>query len=150
MALTAKIWRHRELVFFITIVVVIMLTKFIILPAATGTDVPVAVVEGKSMFPLLREGDVVFIKKVGSRDIKVGDIIVYEYNGKYIIHRVIEVIHYNNRVYYVTKGDNNPIADPYYKPGVPYSKVKGKVIGFGDNNVFKIPYIGYYTLWVTR
>ncbi|WFO76330.1 signal peptidase I [Desulfurococcaceae archaeon MEX13E-LK6-19] len=136
--------------FFIAIVIIILATRFIILPAVTGTDVPIAVVEGKSMFPLLREGDIVFIKKVSPEDIHVGDVIVYEYRGKYIIHRVIKVIHQNGKTYYVTKGDNNFVIDPYYEPGVPYDKVKGKVVEIGDNTVLKIPYIGYYTLWINK
>lgn len=133
----------------VLVLVILLILRFIVLPAVTGTDIPIAVVEGKSMFPTLREGDLVFIVKTPPNRIHEGDIIVYEYHGKYIVHRVIEVIKEGDTYYYVTKGDNNPIPDPYYKPGVPYGKVKGKVFSIGDS-VFKLPYIGYYAIWFNR
>ncbi len=120
-----------------------------ILSYTTGSDTPIAVVKGYSMFPLLREGDIVFAYKPAPSDIHVGDIIIYKsIDGKLIIHRVIKVVIEDNRYYYITKGDNNPIPDyPEFRgPGIPYERVEGVVIKI-NNATFKIPYLGYLSLW---
>ena len=62
---------------------------------------------GSSMMPLLRDGDVVFIKKIKFQKIKVNDIICIAKNGKIFTHRVI----YKTKGYVITKGDNNNISD---------------------------------------
>ncbi len=128
-------------------IIFIIIARYYILPSVLHTDVPIAVVEGKSMFPVLREGDIVFAYKPPPNEIREGDVIIYEHKGRYIIHRVIEVIKQDDRYYYVTKGDNNLFKDMYYVPGVPYEYVKGKVFEL-DGFVFKIPYIGHFTLWI--
>lgn len=100
----------------------------------TGT-LTLAVVEGKSMEPLLWTGDVVIVYKSG--EIKVGDVVIYEGRGNYVIHRVIEV---RNNCYLI-KGDNNPLPDGC----IPKELIKGKVLSIGDS-VIKIPGVGYLTL----
>ena len=107
-------------------------------------EIPIAVVKGQSMLPLLREGDLVIITKVNNpSDIKVGDVVVYRNPvGKLIIHRVIMVWKAGNEYYYITQGDNNMFPD---YPKVAYSSIVGKVFNLG-NSVFKIPYIGHLLL----
>lgn len=129
---------------FLSILAVIVLT---IIARTYLADIPVAVVKGNSMLPLLREGDIVFIVKANPSEIKEGDVIVFwtPNNATLIIHRVIKVMWSKNTAYYITKGDNNPFEDKYYSIGVPYSKVVGKVASIG-NSVYKIPYIGHLAL----
>jgi len=121
-----------------------------ILTAITGCEVPVAVVEGYSMYPLLREGDVVFAYRASPEQIKPGQIIIFEgVGGKLIIHRVIDVKRVGERFYYVTKGDNNQIPDIIHFSsglGIPYERVKGVVVSV-DNAVVKTPYLGYLSIW---
>ncbi len=132
----------------ITVLVLSIFSKPI-LEVVTGSQAPIAVVDGYSMFPVLRMGDIVFSYKCPPQDIHVGDIIIYRgIDGKLIIHRVIKVIIRDGEYYYVTKGDNNPIED-YFEftgPGVPYSRVVGKVFDI-NGAVFKIPYLGYVSIW---
>ncbi|MEM3346409.1 MAG: signal peptidase I, partial [Desulfurococcaceae archaeon] len=91
-------------------------------------EIPLAVVKGESMFPLLREGDLVIIVRVKPEDIGVGDIIVFRTpNGRLVVHRVIDVVEVDGRKYYVTMGDNNRVRDVYYPVGVPYDRVIGKL-----------------------
>ncbi len=133
------------------IIAVLVLSIFSkpILAVVTGSQAPIAVVDGYSMFPILRMGDIVFSYKCPPQDIHVGDIIIYRgIDGKLIIHRVIKVIVRDGEYYYVTKGDNNPIED-YFEftgPGVPYQRVVGKVFDI-NGAVFKIPYLGYVSIW---
>ncbi len=101
-----------------------------------------AVVEGRSMEPLLQTGDLVFVIKASPDNIHVGDVVVYKRpNGEYVIHRVIEIIGNGDSMLVVTKGDNNPVPDG----NIPIDWVAGKVVAIGGN-VIKIPGIGYITL----
>lgn len=120
-----------------------------ILTIVTGSSTPLAVVEGYSMFPLLREGDLVFAYRPPPNDIHVGDIIIYKsLTGQLIIHRVIKVAVYNGEYYYVTKGDNNigPDLSQFRGPGISYDRVEGKIVTL-NGYVFKIPYLGYLSIW---
>ena len=117
-----------------------------------------AVVEGRSMEPLLHSGDLVFL--LSDRDPIVGDVVVYRDNmGRFIIHRVIAVYEVNGLTCYVIKGDNNVIPDMgdpedcikpvnvegYSSYGVPRERIVGVVISI-DGNPIKIPYVGGLTL----
>jgi signal peptidase len=109
----------------------------------------IAVVSGSSMEPILSTGDVVFISPVRSpSEIGLGDVIVYKsQGGRYIIHRVINIISIGGKTYFITKGDNNPIPDTfgYGYPGVPFENIVGKVVSI-SGGVVKIPYIGIISL----
>ncbi len=94
-----------------------------------------AVVEGRSMEPLLWTGDVVMIYK--SDDIRVGDVVIYAGFRGYIIHRVIEA----RDNCYVIKGDSNPAPDGC----IPKELILGKAVSL-RGSVVKIPGIGYLTL----
>jgi len=152
-AYTGQKFLSKESLIKIAVVVAVIaigLNSRAILTAITGCEVPVAVVEGYSMYPLLREGDVVFAYKAPPEQIKPGQIIIFEgIGGKLIIHRVIDVKRVGDRFYYVTKGDNNQIPDIMHFSsgiGIPYERVKGIVVSV-DNAVVKIPYLGYLSIW---
>jgi len=139
-----------------------------VLKFALKTQVPLAAVASGSMLPTLERGDLVVVRGASANDIHVGDIIVYKScQGPLIIHRVIAVVKEGRNYYYVTKGDNNPDSDFFLGqfvdcktgtplPGVPYSRVEGKVVTVGGY-VLKVPYLGYVALlafpflwWVSR
>ncbi|MET1159971.1 MAG: signal peptidase I [Thermoprotei archaeon] len=134
------------------IVVVIGLNMRTILVFLTGSSSPIAVVRGYSMYPLLREGDLVFAYKPPPYAIREGDIIIYRsVRGALIIHRVVEVKVIDDKYYYVTKGDNNSLPDYMEftgpgKVGIPYDRVEGVVLSIGGY-AFKIPYLGYLSIW---
>lgn len=58
-----------------------------------------------------RPGDVLIIKGVPEDELKVGDIIVFTYEGQPvpIIHRIVFI---DKDGYPYTKGDHNPVIDP--------------------------------------
>jgi len=128
--------------------VIILLIAVNIVSLLSGQSY-VAVVSGTSMEPILSTGDVVFILPVKSpSEISLGDVIVYKsQSGRYIIHRVINMVSAGDKAYFVTKGDNNPIPDTfgYGYPGVPFENVVGKVVSIGGS-VLKIPYVGVISL----
>lgn len=88
-----------------------------------------------------RPGDVILIKGVPTEELKVGDVIVFTYEGQPvpIIHRIIQI---DKDDYPYTKGDHNPVLDPdckLFEKNIDYcwkrTSIKGKA-------VFWIPFLG--------
>lgn len=66
----------------------------------------------ESMAPTIERGDAVIVKKIRSiDDLKGGEVIAFNSNGKEIVHRFIEVRDDNGKICYVTKGDANANSD---------------------------------------
>lgn len=91
-----------------------------------------------SMYPEIKVGDAVLIKKCSPNDIEVQDIIEYQMEGYTVIHRVIEIYQEDGEFFFITKGDNND--DPDSIP-VRESQLIGKAI-------YKIPYIAIPAVWL--
>lgn len=95
------------------------------------------VLSGPSMRPKIVAGDLVITKEVLIEDIKVGDIIKFYQDGRFVVHRVVEIQKdEGTTVTFITKGDNMPEADP---PVRDY-QVKGKVVAI-------VPKAGYVSIW---
>ncbi len=59
--------------------------------------------KGISMLPMLRpERDVFTVARIDDRRLKENDVILFKRNGRYILHRIVEV--YDD--HYTTMGDN--------------------------------------------
>ena len=72
-------------------------------------------VKTQSMSPEIPEKSYILVRQATASDIKVGDVIVFissdpSIAGSYNTHRVLEV---NESGEFVTKGDNNLVADQY-------------------------------------
>lgn len=92
-----------------------------------------------SMKPKLHKGDLIFAKETKSTNIKINDIIVYRTkNNTITTHRVTNIKKANNKLCFITKGDNNNVID---KELVNEDKIEGRY-------VFKIPYIGNILLFI--
>lgn len=117
------------------------------------------VVVSGSMEPVFYRGDVVVIQKanflglseMNTSQLNVGDIVIYDatWFPEPVIHRIIyKGTTPDGRLYYQTKGDNNPSPDPVV---VYPEQVQAKVINFGQNSgqsPFVIPQIGQITIWI--
>ncbi len=56
-----------------------------------GNDVEVRC-KGTSMTPFLRDGiDIVVLSPCDKKELKKGEIVLFRYNGKYLLHRIIKV-----------------------------------------------------------
>ena len=106
-------------------------------------------VDGISMKPPLEGGDLVVIQQVPIGDLKVGDIIVYgppcSTFGISVVHRVVNITGAGP----ITKGDNNPSADP--AEGIAYGAItqqclEGKVVFIIPYVEILAYYIDYYNL----
>lgn len=124
-----------------------------------GVESPVVIVELTSMLPTLEDGDMLLLQGVDNKSaIDIGEIIVF-YNPRStqperIVHRIIDTQIIDGEVHFITKGDNNRIADQ--KP-VPPENVIGIVMGklpifladyikFIDHLIVKISMIGILIL----
>ena len=97
------------------------------------------VIVSPSMVPTIKINDAIFVKREGDDKYSIGDIISffsteYDSNGMVITHRIIDKKNQmNNKSKYVTKGDNNSIAD---RENVYTDNIYGKVL-------FILPKLGY-------
>lgn len=101
---------------------------------------PVAIVSN-SMVPVFSRGDVVIYEKVSDsalKNIENNSIIVYNKDGKYVVHRVIEHWLDSNEVLYLTKGDANNGDD-----GIPVKT--NQIIGIYKLHV---KFVGYPSVWL--
>lgn len=69
--------------------------------------------QGKSMNPILKEGDRLLVKELSSEDVHLGDAIVYKSKDRLIVHRFLyRKLKDQNLLYMVAKADNSSETDP--------------------------------------
>ncbi|NOZ47608.1 MAG: signal peptidase I [Chlorobi bacterium] len=85
---------------------------------------------GFSMFPFIRRGDIVYIKKINNEYLKIGDVVVFKTNLKFIAHRLIKINFKNSEAVYTCKGDSMIKYDNPINKG----QIVGKVFGISRNN----------------
>lgn len=98
------------------------------------------VIATESMTGELNKGDIVIYEKYDGRQIKEGQVVVFNKNGQNVIHRVVDIININGQNRYYTKGDMNSENDIGF---ITDSNIRGLV-------EFKVPYLGYPTLWLRQ
>lgn len=98
-----------------------------------------------SMHPVFDRGSVVITERVNDKygnysKLKEGEIIAYRTGKNIIVHRLIRIVNAGDELFYYTKGDANNEEDDYLIK-------KEDIIGIVR---FKIPYIGYPTVWFSE
>lgn len=81
-------------------------------------------VSGGSMLPLIHQGDRIFFLSCQPDTIKMGDILVFAYGGKTVVHRVVRIKFVKKKIQILQKGDASPVFF-WMEP----DHVLGKVIG---------------------
>ena len=97
-------------------------------------------IASNSMNPIYYRGDALMIEKCNIKDIKVGDVLVFKSEKRIITHRVIKIYKENDKIKFITKGDNNKTRDVLISDDSNY-------IGKG---IFVLKYIGYPTVWLNE
>ena len=99
------------------------------------------VIGSDSMFGTINKGDIILYERYDEDDkIETGDIIVFLYEDTKIVHRIEDQRLMGAEMRYYTKGDANIQKDDGYRKR---EDIIGKV-------KFRIPYIGYLTLWINN
>ncbi len=97
---------------------------------------------GNSMAPLLKDGDVVYYRRVKFNELTIDDIVIIKIKKRYRTHRII----YKNDIYIVTKGDNTIDNDGRIYPeqvyGLVFKVKRGKQI-FSPHDVYKLQSLFY-------
>lgn len=111
------------------------------------------VVESDSMAPTFNKGDLIVIKKCDTASLNEGDIITFHtiINNEYALntHRIESIAEMNGARSYVTKGDNNDIADTHViADGDIVGKYVTKVPGLGRVMNFLSGSVGFLVLIV--
>mgnify|MGYP001617758227 FL=1 len=128
-------WFLLNLLIYLAIVALIVWGLPQFLSWKLGTQYPIAAITSGSMWPALKEDDIVLIKKIPKEEIKVGDIVVWTNDKGFTIHRVVKL----NPNTLVTKGDANFAQDPPVK----YEEIVGRTVYWKDSKPLRIPYFGY-------
>ena len=104
-----------------------------LLSKTLGTEYPIAAITSGSMWPVLKQNYIVLIKAVPKETLAVGDIVVWQNERGFTIHRIITL----NTDTLVTKGDANFTSDD----PIAYSDIVGRTVMFGSKP-FRIPFLG--------
>lgn len=130
--------RNSKFISFLGNTILIGFTIVFSLLVSGITDFVMISIGSNSMAPVINKGDAVLYKKVDSEEIKVGDVLVFRYDGKIIVHRVIDIEEHNKEKVYYTKGDNNEHEDGWQ---IKDNMIIGKCL-------FRIVYIGWPSVWI--
>ncbi|NPB00278.1 MAG: signal peptidase I [Crenarchaeota archaeon] len=110
------------------LIIVICLLIYYLVSSKIGIGTPWAVVGSYSMVPVLDIGDIVLLKPINPYNLHVGQVIVYiaqVYGERLeIVHRIYEIYRYDGKILIRTKGDANPVPDPWM---VRPSQIRGVV-----------------------
>ena len=99
-------------------------------------------IASNSMKPVFNKGDTVIIEKLNENydNLKKDDIIAFKYSGVLVIHRIVDIVKVNDKLFIYTKGDYNQTRDSFV---VEEEMIYGVVRT-------KIPIIGYPTVWINE
>lgn len=119
-------------------VITVAIMAFVVMLVSNQFTYGTLVIATDSMTGELNKADAIIFEKYDDQTIVKGQVIAFEKNDSVIVHRVVDIEHINGRTRYYTKGDANNTVDSGFI-------TKGDVMGLVR---FKIPYIGYPTLWL--
>jgi signal peptidase I len=89
-------------------------------------------------------GDIMILRGIEPKDIKIGDVLVYESSTHRnpIIHRVVEMNLEEGAWTFRTKGDHNTGAD--------YEVIHENQIERTGKAILRLPYLGWVKIWFVR
>lgn len=136
-ALGQKSLFRRALSKVLTAIVVIIMIGTIML-ISNQFSYGAFVIATDSMTGELNKGDVAIFEKYEGQFLKEGQVIVYEENGRMVVHRIADIKIINEVTRYYTKGDANDANDVGFR-------LDGDIVGLVNH---KLPYFGFPTLWL--
>ena len=153
-----KIINVLKTLFIILLSVILIMNVYIIIQTKTNPDKvpsmfgykPFIVLSG-SMEKEINIGDLVFVKQVDVKDLKVNDIIAFRDNENLVTtHRIIKEIKLNNQRCFRTKGDSNNTQDQEVICGKQIEgKYQGKIAKVGKMIMFIKEPIGFTVIMLS-
>lgn len=135
---TQDIRKNNKVTKIITCFLLLILSSLVILVSGYFKYYLLVIATG-SMEPNISIGDAVLIEKLDESEldrINKGDVLVYKYEKKIIVHRVTNIDKIDNKYIYKTKGDANNEEDNWLV-------YENQIIGIVK---FNVKYIGYPTV----
>ncbi len=123
--------RKKNIIIYACSLIFLLLIVYLISNVGRYT---IMAIGSESMKGTIDKGDVIFIDKKDD-NYDIGDIVVFDYKGTIIVHRIVNKVSGQN-VYYETKGDANNGLDDWK---LSEKDIKGKCL-------FTIKYIGLPTV----
>jgi signal peptidase I len=87
-------------------------------------------VRGMSMFPWIRPGDLVFVRRSSCVAVKAGDVILFQRDGRYFLHRVLR------------RGKDSGVASGREAQAAPTLETKGDALDGPDQRVSEAQFLG--------
>lgn len=89
------------------------------------------------------KGDIIFIYGTNPKNLKIGDVIVFQSNvrAEPIIHRIVNINTVDGELVFTTKGDHNG-SYGQVDVGIKPENILGK-------GVFRVPFLGWFKIWFT-
>lgn len=134
--------KKRETVknFKFNMVFLVIIILFVMFVVGVFNKMPIAVMSN-SMYPMFSRGDIIVIDKVSNETVlNETDIIMYQLEKSFVVHRIVEIMDTPYGLVYMTKGDNNEGVDIY---PVEMAQIKGVV-------KFNVKYIGFPSVWISE
>ena len=133
--ITVKERKKEKIISVISITIIIVIVMLV----SGQFKIGVLVIGSGSMTGTINKGDIIIYERYGkTEEIKTGDIIVFNSENIKIVHRIIDQRLLGEETRYYTKGDANQKEDEGYR-------LDKDIIG---QVKFRIPSIGYLTLWI--
>ena len=129
--------KDKKKTIIVNVTVITMLILFVMLISCKFKYGMLVIATG-SMTGTINKGDAVIYRAYDKQTISIGDIIIYEENGMYIVHRVVDMEIINGEHRYYTQGDANQQIDDGYR-------VNSDIVGLTK---FRLMYAGYPTIWI--
>lgn len=136
-----KISNWLSILVCIILIPLLLINLSIILQAKNNEDVvpsvfgykPFIVLSGSMETEIFR-GDLIIVKDTNPKDLKINDVIAFrDVENTVTTHRIIDILEKDEKIYFVTKGDNNSSQDQNL---VELSDVEGlyvtKITGLGN------------------
>lgn len=131
--------RSRPITYVPVLIIVLLIVGFVV---GLFKYQPVAVISD-SMLPVFARGDMIVVEKLEKDDInnlKIDDVIKFQTENYYVIHRIVEIEETDDGLLFTTKGDNNNAPDS--------KKVKPEQIQALYK--FHVKYLGFPSVWLSE
>lgn len=81
---------------------------------------------GQSMRPLVQDGDILRVEKVGEFSLNVGDVVLcLTMEDRLLAHRIVDINKTDDQIMFLIRGDQAPRVDGW----LPAEKILGRVCG---------------------